>query len=176
MRVYIAIGGIGCRILYNFQRENDVDKYCCFYLDTDVNSIRGLVNNYCFGYTENGAGSIRSIGKNAIRYDIYSNNLSGFFEPIKKYDKVKLVFITSSFGGTGSGAVFELADYLQALLWEKGHSRCVECKIIAFTNKSINYMKDFPKVELHQYEMNTINTVIEALAKDATKAETELYY
>lgn len=167
MKIFIALGGIGCNLLDNFQEINKINNDYCYYLDTVSDDLYRMEkkgrNVFKFGSVSSGAGANRSIGKNLIKYDIYSNKLNSFFNNLSAFDEVEIVLITSSFGGTGSGAVFYIAEYVQALLWDEKNNRCKECKVVAFSYKSFLYMEMFPEVFKRISETNTINMVMKGL-------------
>jgi len=161
MKFYIALGGIGYRIVRAYAEKNNLDKSACYYMDvtTDV-----LVNSeadaqiYRIKHLSGGTGTLRQIGKRVIRYEIYSNRLHSFFEGILSDDNPEVTIVTSSFGGFGSSAAMEIAEYLEALLFEKNRSQHTStCRILAFNEA---YFKNFgfPEPMLERFRFNTIET------------------
>lgn len=182
MKVYIAVGGIGCSILRIFQEKEQIANEQCYYIDTDCAGL-----SYKFGDGLNifqigtvaecvsqGFGGFRNIGKAVTKFSILSNRMDAFFKAVKKMSDVELVFITTSFGGTGSGAVFEIAEYLQALLWMPRNNKCIDCLIIAFTNNCFSYMSGFPQEEKELFDMNTIQMVMEASTKSNLRVDAKI--
>ena len=99
-----------------------------------------------------------------MKYDIYNGKLHSFFEPLKSKTEIELVFITTSFGGTGSGSVFELAEFVQAQLWSESYNRCISCFIVAFTQAILPF--PFPNEILQCFEMNTVNFVSDSASAE----------
>lgn len=171
MKVYIAVGGIGCKILKKLQEKEEINDELCYYIDTSTSDLMLSKKTNAFqlgsiseGVTE-GAGATRGIGRAVTKYKILSNKMDDFFRPLKELSNVELVFVATSFGGTGSGAVFEIAEYLQALLWQPHANMCIDCSIVAFNYNSFSYMKCFPKELKERFDMNTIQMVMEASTK-----------
>lgn len=177
MKIYVAIGGIGCSILKTFQEKEHINNEFCYYIDTDYNKIdyksvyNDDLNNYhlCLAPEKatNGFGGLRNIGRVVVKYNILSNRMNEFFKPLREISDsdIELIFVTTSFGGTGSVAVFEIAEYLQALLWMPRNNKCKDCLIVAFNYHCFSYMNDFPKKTKELFDMNTIQTVMEASTK-----------
>ena len=179
MKVYIAIGGIGCSILRIFQEKEQIVNEQCYYIDTDC---AGLSHKFGDGLNifqigtvaecvSQGSGGFRNIGKAVTKFSILSNRMDAFFKAVKNMSDIELVFITTSFGGTGSGAVFEIAEYLQALLWMPRSNKCKDCLIIAFTNNCFSYMSSFPRETKELFDMNTIQMVMEASTKSNLRVD-----
>lgn len=175
MKVYIAIGGIGCSILRSFQEKEkeQIKNEQCYYIDTDCAGLShelvdGL-NIFQIGTlsecVSQGSRGFRNIGKAVTKFSILSNRLYYFFRAVKEMSDVELVFVTTSFAGTGSGAVFEIAEYLQALLWMPRNNKCTGCLIIAFSYDCFNYMSSFPQKTKELFDLNTIQMVMEASTK-----------
>ena len=180
MKIYIAVGGIGCFILSTFQKNEQLDNKYCYYIDSDVQSLAQVIkdNNsniiqlgMVSDHVVQGTGGHRNIGRLVTRFGILSNRMNNAFDPLKKMSGIELVFITSSFGGTGSGAVFEIAEYIQALLWSGGHNRYESCTIIAFGQKCFDFCYQVPKIIKDAFEMNTIQMVMEAATKSSSKID-----
>ena len=173
MKVYKAIGGIGCSLLRLFQEKESIENRQCYYIDTDCaglshNATDGL-NSFLIGSVSDcvseGSGGFRNIGKSVTRFSILSNRMNDLFEALKELSDVELVFVTTSFGGTGSGAVFEIAEYVQALLWQPHNNRCIDCSILALNYNCFSYMESFPKKIKEIFDINTIQMVMEASTK-----------
>lgn len=162
MTHYIALGGIGCRTLNAYSDRNPQISDRCYYIDTDPATAADL--NPCqkihlIRHLPQGTAAYTQIGKNAVRFEIMTNRLSAFFAPILQDPFAEPVIVTSSFGGFGSAAAIEFADYLQALLWEQARMNH-PCKVIALSER---YGRSFglPKVLLDKFSFNTFDMVAE---------------
>lgn len=173
MKAYIAIGGLGCRILNDYQdNATTTAGELFYYLDTDCASLARIGNNKrtllqlgsVSEHVAEGAGALRSVGKSVAKYSVLSDKMHDSFNLFKTMSDVELIFVTSSFGGTGSGSVFEIAEYLQALLWTPNHNRCKSCTIVAFNN-CFSFLQNLSSKQKTLFETNTIQTVMEASTK-----------
>lgn len=170
MKFYIALGGIGCRIVRAYAEKNNLEKTSCYYIDVTADA---LVNAdaadkiYIIKHLSGGTSTLRQIGKNAIQYEIYSNHLYPFFKGILSDENPEVTIVTSGFGGFGSGAAMEIAKYLSALLWEKKRNQDTGfCRIIAFNE---SYLKNygFPEQMMERLKFNTIETAGELSAMNS---------
>lgn len=160
MKIYIAFGGIGCRTLKNFAQKNGIETARCYYIDADPGTfgdftertdhtfwVRGVVS---------GTGALRAIGRNIIRHTMFSGGFEDLFAPVKELSgPIELVMLTTSFGGFGSAAVAEMADYLQSLFWDRLSKDGSGCTVIAL-NEGRWSQNFFSAQMLQMYEMNTM--------------------
>ncbi|MDO5407800.1 MAG: toll/interleukin-1 receptor domain-containing protein [Eubacteriales bacterium] len=153
MKFYIGLGGIGCQVLADFA-EKTKDSSLHYYIDGDER-LREQKNGYWIPKLKNGA-TLRTIGRNAIDYELYTKSLDSFFSAVTEQDEVELVFVLSSFGGFGGAAVSQLVRYLEAIAWKK----ITGCSVIAF-NENVFGKGGFPEVLMRQFELNTIDFVEE---------------
>ena len=164
MKYYIALGGVGCRTVKEFAEKNNIDSANCYYLDVTSDVLfmaKDRRHAHIVESLPNGTGTLRAIGKNAVRYEIYSNRLYDFFKDMLDDSEAELILVTTSFGGFGSVACVEIAEYLQALLWKKNRKKKEGfCKIIAF-NEAYTQNWQFARELLDRFQFNTIETVKE---------------
>lgn len=154
MKVYIGLGGIGCRTLDCFAKTNK-EKNLYYYIDGDE-SVREYENGYWMPQLVYGTAALRTIGRNSIDYELYTHALDSFFADIKEQDEVELVFVLSSFGGFGGAVASPLIRYVEAIAWR----RITKCSVLAF-NENAFRANGFPEVMLGQFELNTIEFVEE---------------
>lgn len=161
MKIYIALGGIGCRTLKDFAREQNIERDRCYYIDSDPYTFERALDKDDHAYwvegVQYGTGAMRAIGRNVIRHAIYSGKLDRVFSPAMELPgSVELVFVTTSFGGFGSAAVVEMADYLQSKFWHRlDRSAGRGCTVIAL-NEAYWPEIGFP---LHVMKMHAMNTL-----------------
>ncbi len=160
MKVYIGLGGIGISALKKYSESiSGTGDARFYYLDCDE-SINELYDDvYVFSGVTTSA--LRCTGKNAIKYELYSGKLNSYFSGITEADDIELIFVTSSFGGFGSGVVIPLAEYLEAIVWNKLKS----CHVVAF-NEAVFANGGFSKQILQVFESNTTEFVRDCLAFD----------
>ena len=176
MKFYIALGGIGCRIVRAYAESGAADPSVCYYLDADAASFLSEAETpgshfYRIRHLSSGTGMLRQIGKHVIRYEIYANHLYPFFEEILSAEKPEIRIVTSSFGGFGSSAATEIAEYLEALLWEKNrNSGTGSCSILAFSEAYLSAF-GFPDAMLERFRFNTMETAGEFSAANAVPAD-----
>ena len=161
MDFYIALGGVGCRVLKDYSAKYSLDRQNCFYIDTNADDLEFLLdkqdNRYVVPRIKYGSGIMRHIGQNAMKYEIYSGKLAPFFEGIRNAKNPSLTFITTSFGGFGSSAVVEVVDYVEALVWENGN---INCRVIAFNESYLrNSMFGIPNELANRFEENSMQTI-----------------
>ena len=162
MYYYIALGGVGCRTLARYAVQQNIADSACFYIDSDAVmgiELEGkqfyLIDNLC-----GGSRGCRSIGRNAIKYEILTHKMDSFFDTVKgmEGEEIEIIFVTSSFGGFGSAVVFELIDYLEANLWNEFQAGRGKCKILAF-NEGYSKAERWPAYLCEIFTANTIEFV-----------------
>lgn len=168
MKFYIGLGGIGCRVLRDYKNSYSECNEKAYFIDT-ASALKELYGalSYTIPGFEDGARTFQSIGRNAMYYELLTGKMAGFFADIREADSVELIFVLTSFGGFGSGAVFPLIDYLEALAW----GRCKACTVVAFSEASFGWL--IPKQYLKIYETNTIDFVREIEAREQSFVLTE---
>lgn len=105
MKVYIAVGGIGCSILRIFQEKEQIANEQCYYIDTDC---AGLSYKFGDGLNIFQIGTVAEcVSQGSVDFVISENLLQSLvffriiwmlFKAVKKMSDVELVFITTSFG------------------------------------------------------------------------------
>ncbi len=167
MKFYIALGGLACRALRERAATiNDGENY---YIDTDV-SVRSYLdfsdNVYFVPNLSSGTATLRQIGRNAIKYELFSGKMTEFFSKIKDCDYAEITLFTSSFGGFGSSAAIEILDYLECMLYEKpNHNNDTHCKVIAFNEAYFDSSIGVIASVQERFKYNTIEMVNEFLMK-----------
>lgn len=177
MKFYIALGGIACRALKQYSKNNTNSTF--YYIDSDPATIDFLepTDHFLRIHTlRYGTGAFRQIGKNAMKHEIYSGRLIPFFEAIKSASFADITIFTSSFGGFGSAAATELLDFLEYILFEKpGRNQGKHCRIIAFS-ESLIYQMRLPLSLLETYKINTLEMLSDIASRQAKHPTAHFLY
>lgn len=143
-KLYVAVGGIGCRLLKELSKRKKEHTSRYLYFDTDVSSMdlyddsdeRFLFKDYPYG-----TGCLRSLGRDMFRTYLYSGEIPFVVDEFFNTEQLQIRLITTAFGGFGSAVVFELADYLTANILKKTHGTiATDVQIIAFDVKQFEHL------------------------------------
>lgn len=167
-RCYIGVGGIGCRLLKEYEKTQNQDRY--IYIDADLHCL-GKGTEECYALTNQKYGcSLRIIGKDEIKSVIYNDAMPKFIDDFFLSDKLEIVFITTTFGGFGSAVVYELSDYYGVKIKNYRQSNNVKtnfsCKVIAFPLQSFDYLKYVPETQQTFWATNEIECINEFRDKE----------
>lgn len=163
-KCYIALGGIGCRILNHFENSMDSNNNWFLYYDTDTATEKQLnITNGAFHLFKNfsqGLGSLRENGKKLLELSKYMDNYSDLYDIYNQnvFDKsgIELIFVTTSFGGFGSGIVLDFQRIVKNKIRNSYSNEInIDTKIIAFTSDCFSFLGDAKKAKC--FESNTIN-------------------
>lgn len=166
-KCYVALGGIGCKILNNFENNTVSNESLFVYYDTDVSTEEQLNIKsgefHLFKNFSQGLGGLRENGKkllelskymdnNSDLYDIYSNDI---FDELG----IELIFVTTSFGGFGSGIVLDFQKIIKSKIRNYySNEISIDTEIIAFTSDCFSFLGDAKRVK--QFETNTIDFML----------------
>lgn len=171
-RCYIGVGGIGCRLLKKFESTQQDTRDRFIYIDAvphDLHAL-GAAEVYALTNQQNGCGQ-RIIGKDEIKAVIYNGSMPDFVDAFFLKEDLEVIFVSTTFGGFGSAAVYELSDYYSVKIRNfrksMGLNAEVPCKVIAFPLKSITVLKSAPQSLLTLYSTNEIEFVKEFRNKEA---------
>lgn len=162
MKVYIGLGGIGCRTLRKYADsflQSDNDRIC-FYINHEYTELDEKYS-YVIPDMTDGTGTYRCIGKNSIQYELYTGTMRSLFQEIENVDHLQIIFVLSSFGGFGSAALLPVLEYVEAINW----GRVDSCHVLAF-NENTWKQWGFPRLMIQKYEINTISFVNELAEKE----------
>lgn len=173
MNVYIALGGIGCRNLALFEKNNPQHKYYYFDSNNDVFSID--TNSPKYIITKQTYGCFHScIGKDSFKQEIFNGNLPKIKCQSFLENDLNVSLVISAFGGFGAAIAYDFIDYYGTKI--NAFRKASICKnnasftIIAFP---LNYWpKEYPEPPA-QYEMNMVELINEYRSK--TNRFTEWY-
>jgi len=170
-RCYIGVGGIGCRILKEYEKEqNSQDRFVYFDAVPDDLHHLGDGEKYALTTQKNGCAQ-RIIGKDEIKAVIYNGAMPNIIDDFFLADELEVTFITTTFGGFGSAVVYELTDYYGVKIRNyrqiHGLDTTFLCRVIAYPLQSIDYLKYAPKTQLMLWETNEIECINEFRNKDA---------
>lgn len=163
MKIYIGLGGIGCRVLQDYSDSlRDKTNKEFFYVDSDRASAayQKADDYYIVSVLSCGSSMMRRIGYNSMIYELFVGKADSYFSKVRVAKNVELVFVVSSFGGFGSAAVFPVLDYLESIVWKE----LVSCEVIAFNENA--YKRLIPKAVNEQFESNTLEFVHELLMRE----------
>ncbi|MCC8044137.1 MAG: toll/interleukin-1 receptor domain-containing protein [Clostridiales bacterium] len=156
MKFYIALGGIGCETLLEAAPQLGAGRETrMIYCDTDKRACSKypagelcLIPNFSGGFAGN-----MDLGRSFAFMDSISE-LDHFFDGIAADEThIELVFILSSFGGFGAGAVISLAERIVRMLRQDGREVRITTRIIAFSHEF--YAGFFPGGLYDFYRRNT---------------------
>lgn len=156
MKLYVALGGIGCQTLMALEKRLASESDVLFvYSDTDQYTGRYIPPERFFHIPNfsNGFGGHFELGKSVL----YMDHISGFdsyFEIPEGERTIDITLVTSSFGGFGAGAVLGIADFINSILRRKV-SECVtiRSRIIAFSHEF--FVGFFPHALFSAFQANT---------------------
>ncbi|MCM1364873.1 MAG: TIR domain-containing protein [Faecalibacterium sp.] len=164
----VGLGGTGSKAVREIQRkiQKDCDSVKFIYLDSVDGDLDCLDCDETYVLTgQNDGCHLRTIGKDAIKNVIYNGDMPDFFNEFFLAERFELIFVTSTFGGFGSAAAFELSDFysvkLKSYRENHGVSDAFECKVIAFPTKCFDFIKHMPQEFAIQYELNEIEFINE---------------
>lgn len=168
-RCYVGVGGIGCRLLKEYEKIQNQDRY--IYIDADLHCL-GEGTEECYALTNQKQGcSLRIIGKDEIKSVIYNDAMPKFIDDFFLSDKLEIVFITTTFGGFGSAVVYELSDYYGVKIKNYRQSNNVKtnfsCKVIAIPLQNFDYLKCVPETQQTFWATNEIECINEFRDKEA---------
>lgn len=167
---YIGVGGIGCRQLKKFEKEgNNQGRF--IYMDAVPEDLRylGEGENYALTNQKNGCGQ-RIIGKDEIKAVIYNGAMPNFLDEFFLGKELEVIFITSTFGGFGSAAIYELSDYYGAQIKHyrqiNGMKEGFSCKVIAFPLQNFEFLVCEDQTIKNVWSMNEIACINEFRDKE----------
>lgn len=168
---YIGVGGIGCRLLKEYEKtQNNQARF--IYIDAVPDDLHCLGDgeNYALTNQKNGC-TQRIIGKDEIKAVIYNGSMPNIVDDFFLAEDLEVVFITSTFGGFGSAVVYELSDYYGTKIKNyrklNGVKIDFRCKVIAFPQQSIDYLKCAPQSLTTLWSTNEIEFINEFRNKEA---------
>lgn len=166
-KCFIALGGIGCRILNHFEKSNNLENCLFVYYDTDLatkenlNLISGKF--HLFENFSQGLAGVRKNGQNLLELSKFMDNNSDLYDVYKdsEFDEtgIELVFVTTSFGGFGSGSVIDFQKIVKDEIRKNGYGDInnINTKIIAFSPTCFDFL--FDTTLLKTYQQNSINFI-----------------
>lgn len=166
-KCYIALGGIGCNILNHFENSTNSNNSLFLYYDTDTATEKSLKINkgkfYLFENFSQGLRGSRENSKKLLELSQYMDNYSDLYDIYNKniFDEsgIELIFVTTSFGGFGSGIVLDFQKIVKDKI--KGtlsNEIIINTEIISFTSDCFSFFCD-AKVAKH-FEPNTIDFML----------------
>ncbi|MBQ9922366.1 MAG: toll/interleukin-1 receptor domain-containing protein [Clostridia bacterium] len=170
-KCYIGVGGIGCRLLRECEKtQNEQNRF--IYIDAVPDDSYDLGGGEVYALTnqKNGCAQ-RIVGKDEIKAIIYNGTIPDFVDDYFLSQELEVVFITTTFGGFGSAAAYELSDYYGVKIRNYRSVNDVKtdfiCKVIAFPLKSVDVLKYAPSSLLTRYSTNEIEFINEFRNKEA---------
>jgi len=172
---YVAVGGIGSQITRKHILANNAQesKYLCF--DSDPSTFKYNIDKfdggYCFippfDYTfkgektyMGGTGVAREVGKDLFKFSLYTNKIPDLIDDFFN-DDIKMVFVTTTFGGFGSAIVYDLVEYLNLQIRKKYATHSIKNHIIALTPDSYSHVFPNAPIMMSLFEINTMNFIKE---------------
>lgn len=164
-KLYVAVGGIACRLVKELSKSKKENTSRYLFFDTDVSSMdlyddsdeRFLFKDYPYG-----TGCLRSLGRDMFRTYLYSGEIPFAVDEFFNTKQLQIRLITTAFGGFGSAVVFELADYLTANILKKTFGQiAIDVQIIAFDVKQFEYLFANNETLSSAHSINTMDFVNE---------------
>lgn len=161
-KCYIALGGISCRILNHFENSTGSNNNWFLYYDTDTATEKQLnITNGTFHLFKNfsqGLGGLRENGKKLLELSKYMDNYSDLYDIYNQnvFDEsgIELIFVTTSFGGFGSGIVLDFQKIVKDKIRNTySNEISIDTEIIAFTSDSFSFLGEIEKY----YKQNDID-------------------
>lgn len=150
-KLYVGLGGIGCRTLRVFEKETKKsDSVRFLYLDNDVYTENDLPEESFFCFDVNKLIKATPFEYQGIDMDSYFAN--EFFDA----DKIELIFVTSSFGDFGSKNLFEIANFISSTILTSNLCRQFSVSIKALVFSHENFCSCFSETENKINELHTV--------------------
>lgn len=158
-KLYIGLGGIGCRSIKRFEKEMKAsDKVHFFCFDNDANTGNGLPPESfcCFDSPESEESSDPKY-KGPIDPALYYPLIESlsFEDGFLDTDKIELIFLTTSFGEFGSKNIFGIANSVASSINAKNPDRQIAIHMKALVLTHENFRSFFPKMIYEFHELNT---------------------
>lgn len=159
-KLYIGLGGIGCRSLNRFEKEMKASDTVHFlYFDNDVNTGDGLpLESFCCIASSESEESSDPKPQGVINPDSYCSIIETlpFANGFLNTDEIELVFVTTSFGDFGSKNILSIANSIASTINTKNSDRqlAIHMKALVLTHE--NFRSLFPKMIYEFHEQNTI--------------------
>lgn len=170
-RCYVGIGGIGSRLLKEYEKtQGHQDRF--IYIDAVPSDLHflGEGENYALTNQKNGC-TQRIIGKDEIKAVIYNGSMPDFVDEFFLNEELEVVFVTTTFGGFGSAVVYEMSDYygvkIKNYRQTNGIKASYSCKVIAFPLQNFEYLNSAPRMQLTFWVTNEIECINEFRDKEA---------
>ena len=133
IKYYIALGGIGCRTLANFEKQFISELTTSFiYIDTEFFTGDQIPANKFLLVTNFSGGSekIVKLGESDMYY------LNKFFNISNVEHNIEITYVTSSFGNFGARSVLGIDDYVKDIINRKtSGSVNISSRIIAISHE-----------------------------------------
>lgn len=151
-KLYVGLGGIGCRTLRTFEKESKPsDSVRFLYLDSDIYTGYDLPSDsfFCFENKE----------LNKENFEWLTDNY--FSDVYFDANKTELIFVTSSFGDFGSQNLFNIANFISSSIITSNLYRQFSVSIKALVFSHENFGSIFSETENKINELNTLKFVKE---------------
>ncbi len=146
-KLYVGLGGIGCRTLRMFEKESKPsDSVRFLYLDSDIYTGYDLPSDsfFCFDNEKLNKLNFESVTDNYFSDNYFDDN------------KIELIFVTSSFGDFGSKNLFNIANFISSSIITSNLCRQFSVSIKALVFSPENFISLFPETENKINELNTL--------------------
>lgn len=151
-KLYVGLGGIGCRTLRMFEKESKPSDSARFlYLDSDIYTGYDLPSDsfFCFDNEKLNKLNFESVTDNYFSDNYFDDN------------KMELIFVTSSFGDFGSKNLFNIANFISSSIIASNLCRQFSVSIKALVFSPENFILLFPETENKINELNTLRFINE---------------
>lgn len=151
-KLYVGLGGIGCRTLRMFEKESKPSNSVRFlYLDSDIYTGYDLPSDSFFCFDVNKLSKVTPYEYQGIDMDAY------FADEFFGADEIELVFVTTSFGDFGSKNLFDIANFISSSLITSNLCRQITVAVKALVFSHENFISLFPEIGNKINELNTLS-------------------
>lgn len=150
MIYYFGLGGFGCKTLHMLAHAMQIAPEQCYYMDAsyDIRSYSEADGHiFAAPNINHGTSATPAIGRSLL-WSAMVNGQEHFNSFISKFhpdEQDSVIYILSSCGGFGSGAVWEMVNFAAARFWNEHHRNGLQQRIIAFHEKIVCPFSPLPK-------------------------------
>ena len=157
----IGLGGIGCRITSRYEQQHTDANTGYIYMDIDPSTFRGWHKEHILmplRPSDTGTGAYPEVGAaEAIvpNSPLKQGMLAQLRKSLDEDPLLHIIFVTTSFGGFGSGAVLPLASFAYSQMKYEYPAAEITIQILAFKENLYRNSLHVPFGELQTFQANT---------------------
>ena len=157
----IGLGGIGCRITSRYEQQHTDANTGYIYMDIDPSTFRGWNKEHVLmppRPSDTGTGAYPEVGAAEVivpNSPLKQGMLAQLRKSLDEDPLLHIIFVTTSFGGFGSGAVLPLASFAYSQMKYEYPAAEITIQILAFKENLYRNSLHVPFGELQTFQANT---------------------